>query len=174
MIFDKVTRITVMVATFLFGAFALYSLWPFYLGIQNALFPALVEGWVLMITTTLIGIACIWSSWGMYKSLRSPLYPHLSENNLIVAGMAAYGIGFTALLYLIDFVYLSQEAFVFDLTFGIIVLMGTAGLLGGRLLTNAGLNLKPHESATRHLLKKFGLIKVRTAPKAGKNKRRKK
>ncbi|NUN11238.1 hypothetical protein HUU53_01180 [Candidatus Micrarchaeota archaeon] len=159
MIFDKTTRITTTIAAFLFGLLSLYSIWPFYKGIEYALFPSFVEGVVLIATVLLLGLACLWASWAMYSSLNSPLFPKLSEDNLILGGIAFFGIGFTAVLQLIDFIWLSENGFVYDLSFSIIVFMGFLGFIGGRLLMNAGLNLKPHENATRHLLKRYGFIK---------------
>ena len=150
-------------------------------GAQTDIIPALFDAsaFVLLFFLTVFGF---YIAKDMKNSFGNERPPKLEADTLLAGAVVFFLIafrGFVNLLQVIQWKILNAEMFTpppkpLDalsdiLLWSFIVLLG---MTIGKLALNAGLEIEPHERATPHILKRFGIGKKAETEKSTKKKRK--
>jgi hypothetical protein len=161
MIFDKTTKIAAAIAAFLIGVLGLYATYNLALGTYGvAVMPSsqVIYNTVACIAMLLLSIASFMVAGALYRYYSSRKELLFSKSAYLYAGLGFFGIAFASLLALISTAKDSLDTGMWN-TQSLFMLIVTAisTLVIGKLLVNQAFHLKPHERATGHVLRHFGV-----------------
>jgi len=161
MIFDKTTKIAAAIAAFLIGVLGLYAIYLIFMGTYGkSVMPSsrVIYNTVWGLSVLLLTIAAFMASSALYRYYSSKRELVFSKNTYLYAGLGFFGLAFSALLTIISMSKDSLDSGVWDATsLFMLVVTAVSTLIVGKLLVNEAFHLKPHERATAHVLRHFGL-----------------